>query len=160
MLKKKSESGRSMVEMLGVLAIIGVLSIGGIAGYTLSMRRYRANQVLDAVNKYALIAYASCQKALIDGEITRIIDCGGDPDEGSDYIIPNVKDVNVGSPADIAGWGSMYISQSSGVDILTLPILFTDTEVCKAAKSIIGSKNQTSCTGTGSDYLHINIKQN
>ena len=29
---KKLESGRSMVEMLGVLAIIGVLSIGGIAG--------------------------------------------------------------------------------------------------------------------------------
>ena len=27
---KKLESGRSMVEMLGVLAIIGVLSIGGI----------------------------------------------------------------------------------------------------------------------------------
>ena len=29
---KKNESGRSMVEMLGVLAIIGVLSVGGIAG--------------------------------------------------------------------------------------------------------------------------------
>ena len=35
MFNKKSQSGRSMVEMLGVLAIIGVLSIGGIAGYTL-----------------------------------------------------------------------------------------------------------------------------
>ena len=27
-----AQSGRSMVEMLGVLAIIGVLSVGGIAG--------------------------------------------------------------------------------------------------------------------------------
>ena len=27
-----NESGRSMIEMLGVLAIIGVLSVGGIAG--------------------------------------------------------------------------------------------------------------------------------
>ena len=27
-----SESGRSMVEMLGVLAVVGVLSVGGIAG--------------------------------------------------------------------------------------------------------------------------------
>lgn len=26
------EKGRSMIEMLGVLAIIGVLSVGGIAG--------------------------------------------------------------------------------------------------------------------------------
>ena len=57
-----------MVEMLGVLAIIGVLSIGGIAGYTLSMRRYRANQVLDAVNKYSLIVYGACQKAIVDGK--------------------------------------------------------------------------------------------
>ena len=31
--KKTDQSGRSMVEMLGVLAIIGVLSVGGISGY-------------------------------------------------------------------------------------------------------------------------------
>ena len=47
----KNESGRSMVEMLGVLAIIGVLSIGGIAGYTLAMNRYRANTLLDYVTR-------------------------------------------------------------------------------------------------------------
>ena len=35
--KTKNQSGRSMVEMLGVLAIIGVLSIGGIAGYRAAM---------------------------------------------------------------------------------------------------------------------------
>ena len=34
---RKAESGRSMVEMLGTLAIIGVLSVGGIAGYTHSL---------------------------------------------------------------------------------------------------------------------------
>ncbi|MBR2136742.1 MAG: prepilin-type N-terminal cleavage/methylation domain-containing protein [Alphaproteobacteria bacterium] len=31
---KTNQSGRSMIEMLGVLAIIGVLSVGGIAGYS------------------------------------------------------------------------------------------------------------------------------
>ena len=30
-LKKVNEFGRSMIEMLGVLAVIGVLSVGGIA---------------------------------------------------------------------------------------------------------------------------------
>ena len=49
-MKKVNESGRSMVEMLGVLAIIGVLSIGGIAGYTMAMNRYRANEGLAAAN--------------------------------------------------------------------------------------------------------------
>lgn len=51
-----NESGRSMVEMLGVLAIIGVLSIGGIAGYTMAMNRYRANEIIDAAAKVAVIA--------------------------------------------------------------------------------------------------------
>ena len=46
---KKSESGRSMVEMLGTLAIIGVLSIGGIAGYSYGMDKYRANQTMNEI---------------------------------------------------------------------------------------------------------------
>lgn len=40
----KNETGRSMIEMLGVLAIIGVLSIGGIAGYSKAMSIYHLNQ--------------------------------------------------------------------------------------------------------------------
>lgn len=38
---KQNQSGRSMIEMLGVLAIIGVLSVGGIAGYSKAMERYK-----------------------------------------------------------------------------------------------------------------------
>ena len=37
-------SGRSMVEMLGVLAIIGVLSVGAIAGYSKAMMKYKLNK--------------------------------------------------------------------------------------------------------------------
>ena len=43
----KTETGRSMVEMLGTLAIIGVLSIGGIAGYSYGMDKYRTNEVIN-----------------------------------------------------------------------------------------------------------------
>ena len=35
--------GRSMIEMLGVLAIVAVLSVGGIAGYSKAMRMWRSN---------------------------------------------------------------------------------------------------------------------
>ena len=42
--------GRSMVEMLGVLAIIGVLSVGAIAGYSKAMFKYKLNQHAQAVN--------------------------------------------------------------------------------------------------------------
>ena len=51
---RNNESGRSMVEMLGVLAIMGILSIGGIAGYTYAMNRLKANDIIDGVNKRAV----------------------------------------------------------------------------------------------------------
>ena len=43
----KSQIGRSMIEMLGVLAIIGVLSVGGLAGYSKAMRTHKVNQIVD-----------------------------------------------------------------------------------------------------------------
>lgn len=41
---KLNELGRSMIEMLGVLAIVGVLSVGGIAGFNKAMKTYRLNK--------------------------------------------------------------------------------------------------------------------
>lgn len=49
-MKKVNESGRSMVEMLGVLAIIGVLSVGGIAGYSKAMNKFKLNKVNDQMS--------------------------------------------------------------------------------------------------------------
>ena len=40
--------GRSMVEMLGVLAIIGVLSVGAISGYSKAMLKYKLNKHAEA----------------------------------------------------------------------------------------------------------------
>ena len=42
--------GRSMVEMLGVLAIIGVLSVGAIAGYSKAMMKYKLNKYSEQIN--------------------------------------------------------------------------------------------------------------
>lgn len=44
------QNGRSMIEMLGVLAIIGVLSIGGISGYSKAMAKYKINKTVDQVS--------------------------------------------------------------------------------------------------------------
>ena len=44
---KNEQSGRSMVEMLGVLAIIGVLSVGGISGYSKAMAKFKLTKAQD-----------------------------------------------------------------------------------------------------------------
>ena len=60
-----NENGRSMVEMLGVLAIIGVLSVAGIAGYTMAMKRYKANEIVNLASTLYTLAEANY---LIAGE--------------------------------------------------------------------------------------------
>ena len=49
-----AESGRSMVEMLGVLAIIGVLSVGAVVGYKYATSKHVANTIMSELNLRAV----------------------------------------------------------------------------------------------------------
>ncbi len=128
---KKLESGRSMVEMLGVLAIIGVLSVGGIAGYSLSMLKHRANQVADLVSKFALVNYANCQKSIIDGDTENIGYC------------PRISFENSGVGSLPAGVAKISVSSTApasdtGGDEVIVNVEFNDKKLCQAVGSISG----------------------
>ena len=58
---KNNENGRSMIEMLGVLAIIGVLSVGGITAFGTMFNRYKINETQIQANAIAakITAYGS-----------------------------------------------------------------------------------------------------
>ena len=101
---KNNESGRSMVEMLGVLAVIGVLSIGGIAGYMMAMNRHHSNNVLEGVSARAVIistqkmmgqpaAHPADMETNIDGYPVTV---GEADDVGQDYFEVVVSDVPQG----------------------------------------------------------------
>ena len=63
---KKTQSGRSMIEMLGVLAIIGMLSVGGIWGLSEAIERHKLNksaaQISAILNSVAAHLYDNCQE--------------------------------------------------------------------------------------------------
>ena len=151
---KKSQSGRSMVEMLGVLAIIGVLSVGGIWGYSLSMRRHRANGVADYVSKFALGVYGRCHQKLLNGEMTDITECihGKIADHYNDYDLGKL-------PAGVTNISFEEVSSdaTSGVDTVIVSASFDDDKLCQAVGSV---------AGTGCDILSygnivlFHIKQN
>lgn len=61
--EKTGQSGRSMVEMLGVLAIIGVLSVGAISGYRHAMNRHEANQIINNLTLTATIVSGAAMQA-------------------------------------------------------------------------------------------------
>ena len=52
---KISETGRSMVEMLGVLAIIGVITVGAMIGYRYAMERIMTNSIITGVRARAIV---------------------------------------------------------------------------------------------------------
>lgn len=51
---KTHQKGRSMVEMLGVLAIIAVLSAGGLAGYSKAMYKIKMNKTIEQISTIAV----------------------------------------------------------------------------------------------------------
>ncbi|MBQ7413395.1 MAG: hypothetical protein IJV07_03885 [Alphaproteobacteria bacterium] len=53
----RNDSGRSMVEMLGVLAIVGLLSLGGVLGYRYALDKHRANELLHSVHMMVTTAH-------------------------------------------------------------------------------------------------------
>ena len=80
---KTNEFGRSMIEMLGVLAIIGVLSVGGIAGYSKAMNKFKTNKVADNVSMLvANIKTLYAQQKTYNGLTNQTaVDIGVVPDE-------------------------------------------------------------------------------
>ena len=132
---KKSQSGRSMVEMLGVLAIIGVLSVGGIAGYSLSMRRHRANQVVDYISKFALDQYATCRKHLLDAGFASY-NCVF-------YSYHDDFEPDIGNfPSGVTHlWVNDFLSINKGdiIDGIEVYTEFSDQKLCQATASIAGA---------------------
>ena len=164
---KKSQSGRSMVEMLGVLAIIGVLSVGGIAGYSLSMRRHRANGVVDVLSKYALVAYNSCYQRMLDKVELSQGSYINDLDDCSDSypnVVPTFEQADIGQiPAGIKtekGIRFIKLTENENNDShnIVLAVSFTDTKLCQTVASITGSE-AGDCT-IRPDGLIVKIKQN
>ncbi len=162
---KTNESGRSMVEMLGVLAIIGVLSIGGIAGYTTAMNRYRANEVIDMATKYATVAFTTLQSY-------GAMNSGAAPSLAN---IPTFDKTGLSASATISGASigqakpiKLTCTTTSGAVTCTennvlgtgtalnageynavkIELIFTDAEnVCKAAASALGYKSTENAKG-------------
>ena len=116
--------GRSIIEMLGVLAIIGVLTAGGIAGFTKAMRMYRSNiqkELLVQIfaNAINLRSELAAMKNNVSDQITYIFDVLGLVPDGITYKYDhlydkdgNKVDVNYG----IVSWKNNNGSTSSRLE--------------------------------------------
>lgn len=128
-----TEHGRSMIEMLGVLAIIGILSLGAIAGYRLGISKHRANETVNELNRLATIIATQMHNenvsdAIFDdvpdkSEMGYALDSGFSPDPTkTDYfelavydmptsVCENILSMNWATPTAIS-----VIGQEEGTD--------------------------------------------
>ena len=98
---KTNENGRSMIEMLGVLAIIGVLSVGGIYGYTMAMDKYKANEIIQTASMMATIAHSK--------------------DAGAGAAVSSLADAGLGTTiAGVSGLSMEASAPSGGVVVITI----------------------------------------
>ena len=142
MFMKTNQLGRSMVEMLGVLAIIGVLSVGAIAGYSNAMLKYKLNkqaeQLNQVVNTMARFAHSFAEFTEIENIMPYLIKMGEIPKEmiksqNSTYIYDVFK---TGMRAQVQPATTANEGAVKGVSVLYIsPELHkksnTNLEICK-----------------------------
>ena len=126
----KLEYGRSMVEMLGVLAVMGVLSVGGVAMYTNAMNKYRANELLNESSKRAVVIAAQ----ILSGKSV-----------SSDMI--NQFDNN----------GTTFTGvEAVGTNQFKLTLSGVDDDVCTQLKATVGSNTIIQEVGDKCAFLTFN----
>ena len=167
---KVVQCGRSMIEMLGVLAIIGVLSIGGIAGYSKAMTKWKINKTIEQIEHIThgiFTAYAN-QKKMDD-----IYPWGEDKEEAINLL----KSLNIISEdmivdgelrdpfgGDILLSAGSYYSDSQweikyhkNEKFVSLEYINIPREACMALGSLDWAKGSAAVIGVGisSDYDNV-----
>ena len=131
------ENGRSMVEMLGVLAIIGVLSVGAISGYSKAMLKYKLNKQAEQIN-YLI------NSALIYGG-----NLGSAPNTGISYertsLIPILKKLNA-IPVEMLQEHDEHLLDALNNSVYVFAVRENSTTYYQAAFKLSSSSyNQESC---------------
>ena len=120
---KRSQKGRSMVEMLGVLAIVGVLSVGGVYGYGVAMKKHKANELLHQASMLATTISAQIQSK---GELPQSIEDFGNGKYGT-FNPPN----------------------EANAEQFTMQITGMDSAVCEQMEKMSGGMvREAKCNGT------------
>ena len=123
MTRLKNESGRSMVEMLGVLAIIGVLSTVVMTGYTTALNKHKANQILNGASVRAIVVSTQVQRGVETPTL------GGFPD---DEIGGAKFGTEVKNTTGTGDWNKATDKRFS------LALTGVDEDICSQIKAMMG----------------------
>ena len=135
-------AGRSMLEMLGVLAIIGVLSVGAIMGFRQAMNRHKANVILNDVS----LAFEELATHETTGAVSRYQVTAFTPESG--HTLYAKRDANGNDSVEVTGVAQGVCEILIQYDKTELYTQISDTA---GAKLTACADNQTMVFGLGID---------
>lgn len=122
---KNSQTGRTMIEMIGVLAIIGIISIGALAGYTQAVLKYQITKTGDEILALSQSIYKTCK---IFGSYE---DCfEKDPE---DTILDRLQKLGIETPASNP-FGGVYAVESTITGFRIQASGITELDGCEQLK--------------------------
>ena len=133
-------AGRSMLEMLGVLAIIGVLSVGAVMGFRQAMNRHKANVILNDVS----LAFEELATHETTGPINRYPVTAFTPESG--HTLYAKRDANGNDSVEVTGVAQGVCEILIQYDKTELYTQISDTA---GAKLTACADNQTMVFGLG-----------
>ena len=175
MCRTTNQTGRSMIEVLGVLAIIGVLSVGGIAGYSKAMTKYRINKTIDQITQISQnvrMLYGRQRQKNYRNLNTRILyKANLAPKEmfGSGYSMTNAwgREFDIIGLGDFFEIGTVISSEEACIELVTQDWGSSNTTGLMAIMAVnegllsneevvdrlLSSTMKGKCTGIADDYF-------
>ena len=139
----KQEQGRSMVEMLGVLAVVGVLSASGIAGYTYAMDRHRTNELLNEASKRAVVVASQ----IASGRTPSLAEFGTGETAGGTFSTDAVTDID-----DAVGIKVTGVKDSVCENLVKLE---NDRVYMAKDDDSLTALTEADCTGDNAEFLIV-----
>ena len=124
------ESGRSMVEMLGVLAVMGILGLTGVWAYNSAINRHRANELIYEAQKRATVVAMQ--------------------------ITAGNAILSIGEFKNSAGYTFGVEKNPQNVNQFNITINGVDAKVCQQIKNAIGEGSQIRVVSEFCDKLTFN----
>ena len=146
-MQKEQELGRSMTEMLGVLAIIGVLSVGGIAGYTYAMNKHRTNALIEG----SLLRAYTVAGQLMSGRTPSLTEFDDEVETTGGTFAKNIIDDGQG------GFGILISGVNETVCQNMIEVVSESTNIKAVTKEhdIDNPLTDTDCSGSNNTFFVV-----
>lgn len=162
-MKNKQESGRSMVEMVGVLAVMGLITAGAFVLISSGLSSQKRGQVADEIDVIAANARSMSAQATDRAKPYKSLPEYCVRNGSADDTAKGLAEALLGSSISAYGTGTYYtVCQASAAAKFSVALIGLADGECKALAARAYSKGSATCTaksGNASAYVTVTFDE-